>query len=1657
MKRQIALLMSIIMILSCLPASVLKAAPMGNALQFEVHNQQTLELKQDGMVLSNLVGQQEEATMSFNVASNGEYKLTYYIDGTTENPTETSKVEVTFNVGVLPDVLINQPVQTTTPGATPTPDYEEANKIFVTVKVFNEAGNEIELSARKYIMPYNGTYESFAKSPYFLGEIRKAGQSGAVAKSEKEFAVTIGANLNLRFKYDNNTMYFRTDCLQKGYLYNFNLQSGNKEATQLVFTGISGLRLKPVHIDETHPAGPEVTKIEEPTDIKAGTKPGFKFEMDDLKVLDANGKYVPIMGTANLGDNLTATLSLNTKLEENDTSKEDMQVIFKVAENAEVTGPAGTNIGSNKKIGYDASTGKAFLYFTKKEYYTTKLANDIAWDKLEPSMVLGGSVTISGKINIAGKDITIDPIDATIDTGYTFVEYTPTQKVKGETTLTITPYKYKGEVVYNVYLFNGNQDLDIENGNFSNKLFGSYKYTYDDAFRNRKLEISIPNSNPASFLIEAVFSGNNSVRSQLVYYNTTQVTDFVPYTPQIRDVSNIYVVEEKENKNEALAAGFTLTWSAPTKEKLVDMLEQNGAVYFEVKMQPVNTEVGKQETIAVFEATLDGTGNRKTIKMRSLDDNYKGEVSYDEEDNMFVAKHVPVKVVGESNWRRIVYNTTNDDYLKQPQYPAFNKDLAANMAPSVGEWKFDNDTNYFPKIPNSFYLTIRAIHDTNLDPTDTKALLVGSESNRHPVTLDKTIEYVPAPFEFNKTVANNDITIDFNNVNLANFRDYRLTPTKWNIVDSEGNQAITTSGNATVMPGVYEIVLYQDSYMDKENKKQTNDFADGVIERLLDSTKAEDKIYKWELSLNKDNQKIDFKDSSVGGSTQALEALRQGKIVSFSYVSDNMNGEGVMPITFKGLDPNQSYYLKVRTVVRSERDPEPYKDGDKKRVDYSLFSKAFGFTAPTVSKPVEPGEERPSTPHMYTAEAIDSTSAVLKWTMKDLKTYDGKNLKFEIIRTTEQRIPEELLKDFTLTTDEIIENLKEAKVFTEADYKRIDDIDDLYGEIGYYELTDTKLVPNTVYYYYIRTKLGTINSEWIYQPVTTKNIDKPILLKAYNSKKTSFDISFLSKFQYSEVPSKYDFKIMIQDENSNEWREVTSANYTRIRDNETTVSEDGYYFYEYRINNLIPGKRYNIKVAAVDKTKEMIDGEYQQSLYTDVVMIRTEYDQDAADKENKYQEYLTRFDQEVEKLKRKPYWSMSLDSTYKYRAEYLLAEMANNGTYDLVSGANSDEAVYYFPANVISKMNSSGTSFNVKLQNASALVRPRTILDTNPVVKEAVEQVTRQLLKDYYVKLTVRLGGENTVINAEAAISPEITVEMEVVHMDSKDMIIESDAMISLEKIIEEERLRFIDRLEADIKDGKILDEQLNNLLSSSTKSILREHAREFSKIMNRAIKHEYTINQIDKSILVAYQTDKSAVKAYYNAGRWTEVSVIMLNGNSVGLEAKELGVYVFTGRAALITNAPTLAPFQNFITTYGLDEFFKLTSDTSIKVEKYQLYGSLARILGAPKGSDYVSYLQSKGFKGVRNSQLNKTVTQEEAIYLIMQGYEVLKRKNVNQIVINNKNCVRNIASIQEIYRPYVYAAVQLNVVTPINGKIVPNDKVSVPSVIKMLEKITK
>ncbi len=1411
-------------------------------------------------------------------------------------------------------------------------------------------------------------------------------------------SLKIGNSLKLRYKLADGKLLVWTNQIQKGDITPFGLVHEDGQSANInVLTGIREFKGEPIHLDGS--LTQTVTSVDIPNALneEAGSKPGIKVSFKQPRSINAASEtFVDLPADSGY----TASLVMRDYVAEN-----ALQVNFPMSPDAPVSG------GNGGKLIYDPVKSMNSIYFVKDKTYAGTDQDDVVeWKTLDSSRMIEEMF-----LQIAGFDTKFEPDGM----AYTYVQYTVERSNRQDAKLKIKPYEglKNTKVIYHVYTSYVDQPEHL--GNWGNPIV-SHTYIPSQGQDDKFITVSVPFNERYTdqyYKIEIEVFGQ-ILHSQKLHYMAQNDLVIPPPTPQIRNIDNIYVIPDITADKQPQAIGFNLEWSAPINKAsnpfLINLLKE-GKLYYEMFLYEDKSlsEVSRRYS-KVFEVSLeDDEVVVKPYLGTAGKDGYDASKRYYPSSESFLVERIALKKNPNAMWEQL---NMPANYLEQFDYPG------------ASEVSVTDDLNY--KVPNTYYVTMRAVYDSNLVSAK---LSVSAESNPVSVTLDTKEDVIPVPSIFtdkedtaDKNVIEHDIT--FNNVSIESYVQNMLEPAGWALLNP--NQR------------TYEVYLYQENGV-------------GLTETDLLSAQA-----------------AAHTDGKVTLLDQHRQTLRQGGSLRIDYTS-NMN-DGNTTLKFIGLDANQAYYIRVR--VRLDLSHASYGETSK----YSLFSKVYPFTTYTTPKPPTTEDNVPPTPgNIYIVDQPNNTTVTIGWDKANFVPEQDAELYYELLRSTDQKATKEELNN--QNTNALLRSkdyfagfrYRESEGYIKTFDKSIPDQQGPWVDLdpkqptNKLQLTDDKLSPNTIYYYYIRT-VYVINgeearSQWIMLPVTTSPVDRPIRLKVEDYRNYPYDpkvevvISFLAPIpKDASVPEEYDFDIAVKGEEDDDFKLNYSVSRVTSKEAPSAVPE-GYTHMVYKITNLKPGKRYDIKVRTVDKTKAKEDGvDYPRSLYSEMITYRTQFDQDEQDKDNAYEEYLELFDMEAEKLRRKPYWTVddSNKGVYKYRKEYISGEIAMQSEYLLVN-TDASKLYYYFPASMLDEVANQGTTLKAQVEGVSAFIRPYTLTSENEDIKEAIDRIQEDRIEDYYICFELDAVAGKVIVEGEQSLSPKITIEMDIVYLKQKDKVIEEAIMEELNLLIEQGRLDVIDVLKKELDKGKIDEDRLKDIVDDVIAKIAKEHKKDVSRILDRNNQKVTSVDVIEKAVLIVSNIESYSAQAYYYDGAWRMVPSFMMQ-NGFAVEADKLGSYIFSGIAGIATAIVDIPKASDVISKYTLTDFFKIDAiNLSKNATKRQVYGSIARILGANRGVDYQKYLQQQGIKGISSVGLDLPIRQDEAIYVLMQAYEKIYNKKVESIKVKNKQGIKNIGAFQEYYRNYVYAATELKIVVPVNSMIVPSKFMTNKEILEMITKM--
>ena len=1623
MKKKIALLLSIIMTVNLFQgmpvfAAVVNRSSQDSKLGFK---ELSIEVKDDkGSIIQKSQGIQyvgnqlqlvegpleDEVSMKWKIGDqtaprNGVYNLSYYVASSASNP---HKVNIEFQVGKKYEAGALQ---------------DDASRAAVKVEVSSQ-GKPLIIPYTSYKPPYgsNNTDQILTGNTEFKYTLNL---DPSVLSKEKELVVAAGNLSQIKMYIKDSEIILSVTGIKKDYITPFNLtyDSGiagiqKEEEAFKAFKGNSTFEILPTHLTTeqgvtTNPAigltSQTVIDLDkiigtDGVSIEAGSRPGIVVSMNKPKTLEGN-KFVPVDQVRN-GDKAQHGQLYLGELLGKDTgvnSQKQIKVSFKLDEGAEIIDTM-DGVAKGKVHEYQ---DRYELYFVKNKEIEQLVSDKdkaylVEWPHLEAGMLLDGEVAFGGDLfGENTKSIRFKPNRI----GYTYVKYSIYRLTADDISFKVAPYNINGPVSYTLLkdglLASGWDAVDI-------------RYYQDKPITEQITLITQKGTDEKYKIIMGTGSDKGEFESQIVQYKG--INDLVPppYS-EILNMNNVYVAPDDFTKNDVptadiSAVGLDLEWGAPDEEQLTDYLTE-GDLYYELYLSDLPNQVGKP--IKIFKALLEN----HDIKLVPYAGQVKGDLIYDAARGSFSAKRIVLKdeKSAPNEWEVL----TIPEYEGKKAYPT--------VGDKDDQIKVKNEGRY--TVPNTYYLTIRSVYEKK----DANLKLAASKySNARSLSLDVVRKVVPVPdvIQSEPLKDSEDKLIQmlyFNPVDLSDYVENMLNPLDISLdkKDSKHNRT-------------YEVYLYQN----KDTKFK--DIKDINLQKEQEG-----------------NVSVTLSDSDKAFMREGETALR------FDYISntDTLSEEKRLhKLAFKGLDPNTPYYVQIRVKL------DLYKEGVSLDQNiYSVFSKIHAFTTSTKPIPPTPDEQVPPAPaDFFIEEQVNNTSVKLRWKEPKFAEGNREDIYYELVRSDGAAM-EDKDRSRQLEIEDILKSNNRYKGFHTADqfiktYKEGAWVEHNPKQGSHFlRLEENTLISNTIYYYYIRTVLTVGNekvySDWISIPVTTNPVNRPIKFKVEPQSAYKHDnqhevvVSFWAPIpKGSKVPDDFDFDIAVKSEKDTDYKLDYSVSLIEQED-----INEYYKKFVYKIRGLEHSTRYDIKVRVIDKMKE----EISTSLYSEKVVARTEFSEEDQDKDNVFKEYLEAYDKEADKLRRKPYWIVegsNSEGVYKYRQSYIQAEMAAFKTYNFVSKEDSKLLHYYLPSDFFEQAAKANTLVNITLDGYTATLRAGMLAD-NEDIEEARENVKRGKYEDFYIGVTFSLSKINGKINGSYAISPEIYIDMEVVYVDEEDLSIEDEIFDTLNDLIDDGREDVIEDLEKEVKDGKINEGKLKRIIDKALEWVGEKHEEKTYKILKREIEKESSIHDIQKPIYLLAPLDSYDVSAYYSDYSWQSVYAYNV-GNGFAIEANKLGRYVFTGKDQASSLVPDIPGGSDLISQYGLSDFFNIETGLNQTITKEKLYGAVARVMGARRGTDYSNYLKDRGINLVIPNNIHSQVRQDEAVYIIMQAYEKMYYKNINSIYITNKLRVENIGAFQPQYRPYVYAAVELGVIQPQNNKVLPSQGVTAKDVIKMLSKIT-
>ncbi len=697
----------------------------------------------------------------------------------------------------------------------------------------------------------------------------------------------------------------------------------------------------------------------------------------------------------------------------------------------------------------------------------------------------------------------------------------------------------------------------------------------------------------------------------------------------------------------------------------------------------------------------------------------------------------------------------------------------------------------------------------------------------------------------------------------------------------------------------------------------------------------------------------------------------------------------------------------------------------------------------------------PPAPTRFEAKDVTLNSVNLVWDrVKDNlpEAQQAKSrLEYQFIKTKGEQLPDsflkskysfektwesEYLKDVKnkdgLKTDKqaLYEFDKEAKQFSkeEAPKERYEYVS-WEGTEG--NIKDKTLVPNQIYFYYIRTvRIDETNNEvysiWVPLTFTTQNTKGPTNLrvepKAEFNRKSEVVISFdIPKMEPSLIGTEYDLQYSLR-EDLGDWSEDVTMPKDKLlfKDNDDGKTTK----IIYKITGLKSGTMYTIRVRMVNKPLNA------PSIYSNEVEHRTDSDNNDNDYDQNVNNWETNFKDLIEEIKNQSYWfgkDTSSNTLVYYRPQYFdkIISSSNNSIIELANGKGGSYKEYYLPASAVILAFEQNKGFKISHNGADVIFSAKTINPyDNDVIKEIATEISSKDsdIKDYFVKISVDFKDVKYVVNGSDSMGPSALIQVSVI--GTKKPIIDYD----------QQMLNYINELlqtkEFSKTDKKIMVQEIGKIVDSFKVKFGEKLTKEINYLSRKTLPIQYLTGDIIFTYTLPLDI---AIGGYKKSqGGWVSVDVRDYLGKKA-IHTKETGEYIFAGRKIVINgtgNLPNGDKINTIVVKYGLDDFLGKDGNINLRapMTRRAIIGSLSRVAGASKTQDPTQFFKTKGII-LTTRNMDSNITSEEAVYLTMKVYEMRSGKKIESIKIRNYNLTSNIKNINKNYKKSIQVAFETGI----------------------------
>ncbi len=1436
----------------------------------------------------------------------------------------------------------------------------------------------------------------------------------------------VGTNYGFSFKYNNvdvhfkwnksdsvNKMYFYTNQLKKGYIVETDLSvtvgGTTKDYKKIISSGVSEALFTALPYANVDKYSGDIIEVDDETD---------KFPSNDEEDRGIDVTFKSLKAWDESTNTYTAT-----------PDKVPVTIKFTSLEDNQSFTVSIDDISMQSNATLTTTNKEAVL----KDYQQIGDMISFKVGGLSDGVIYETTIDVLPDLSIADESLRLSSNSTEIEFGkvYTFPKYEIISQNNKLYIVSQPFYGYSGEFLLKTSIsekVSSRQESDGINQLIfplainSQNMFSEYYRLY---FSPGKV-----------FEDTASANTSNTIHSQKLYYKP--ITD----TSGITIPNNFYIVEYNHIKDDSvsdLSKGFleiTYRWDIGIKEDIDKMFTSGSSIDVNYELSETLTpDTANIERVADINLHIEKIGEELYVT-------YSGGDEGVDENN--IANYVVNREQEKLNFKYQQDSATNVYYAE----------TTLLFKTAVSDYSGVDANEIYFRYPNIYFFTV---NPTQLNGEDINI----SASVFKSITLNYLKDADLNPPQ-NISLTDNTYT----SINDGDEKDEISFNINFSLSGQSMNDYLTSIYSSDKIDKVLDetkFKSYFNIYISEDESKLTGDFVEydynersDNVENVTYNSSWGDTVYLSDIGSNKGITT----DTNIKG----IEVLRNEDILKISnYPISTETLEGVLNtgtsksyiINLDGLDPNTKYYISLDLVVE---------DLENDTLDYSDITPINAITTKSQLDTLKPGESVPSAPDFFEIET-EKDKTLIGWTPITPESSDevAVEIEYELLRLKDIPMENEYLdtresfnttwNDYINDSDKVGFRTKDANILTYNNTTFVESDEELYqysAGTTPITLTDQTLVPNTIYYYYIRT-VKIINDEELYSiwepiAVTTSNVEGPINLEAmFDEYDEDIDLK-------SEVYLKFDAPIkdlshlgtiynielsMMKD--GEEWQSPVVINGNNLIAG-NTIDEDGYRTFIYKVNDLEPGTSYTFRV------RMTLIEENAYSLYSNSVRIRTETDQDDYDKEDKVDNWEDYVKDALDDILNGNYWEISntiSNKEFVYREEKFdgLLKSVNDGFLLLADSEQNKYNHYYIPVNSLIKANNEKIGFKVKSGDVTVSLSSNAIDTTlNNSLKPLAKDLKDKDFEDYYLDIIVKTENSIDKINGNSISSPIIEVKVVTKAFDTNIKEFESDVYrVLMEEFIDEE-------LSEDIREEieeLLEDEKSNEDIIKALKSEIQDYAEDAMEKVEEifddntsAEKYNREIALFDAPIIITNPNSdtESKPEGYKQVGDvWVKENVTSYGNNNM-IIAYTGGVYVFTSTSIIISdigNIEDATKAHYVLVKYDLYDILKGSNgiNASKLVSRYEAYQSVAKILGniSMEGD---TYLKSLGMN-ISTRNTSSPITEEELVYLMMNIYEYKTNTKINNYQIKNYNNISKISNVSSKYLKSVQVAVDLGIIS--------------------------